>query len=206
MPAPPKPIPPELLLEARRLYEETRVPVDDICALLGIGARTFYTRLRRWNWRRRITRIPLDSPLPPPPAPQSPLPYVSPTPLQQAPPAESGAAGFAGSLARIRDEDAPLAVRVQRAVERELAAIERIVATLRPGSSDMGEAERAARTLASLARTLQEVMRLDRPPEKAEHADDVPQDLDELRKALSRKLEALVASQQGEDAGGDDGA
>lgn len=200
MPVPPKPIPPELLREARRLYEETRVPVDDICFMLGIGTRTFYTRLRRWRWRPRMTRIPLDSPPPAPPQADV-LPAAA-----GALSSDSADLALQSSLARIADDGAPLTVRVQRAVERELAAIERIVATLRPGSSDAGEAERAARALASLARTLREVVRLETPPEKAEPADDLPQDLDALREALSRKLEALVASQPGEDSGGDDGA
>lgn len=185
MTVPPKPIPPELLAEARRLYEETRVPVDDISAMLGIGSRTFYTRLRTWRWRKRILRGPL--PAPEPEAEQ---------PARADPPAGEGGARFTADAepAPVRIENVPVAVRVQRAVERELAAIEHIIANLRPGSTNTGEAERAARTLASLARTLREVMRLEAPPEVADTPyDDDQRDLDELRDALSRKLDQLVA-------------
>jgi hypothetical protein len=58
MPVPPKYISPETMAEERRLYEHTRVPVHDICALLGISERTFYTRVEQWGWRRRMHRIP----------------------------------------------------------------------------------------------------------------------------------------------------
>ncbi|WP_152544179.1 hypothetical protein [Afipia sp. NBIMC_P1-C2] len=62
------------------------------------------------------------------------------------------------------------------------------------------ETESRARVLASLARTLKEVMRL-REQERgtddnAKAADDdaVPRDLDEFRRELSRRLEGLVES------------
>ena len=57
------------------------------------------------------------------------------------------------------------------------------------------EAERRARTLASLARTLREVtaLRLSEKKEKREDDDAVPRDLSELRLALARRLDQLVA-------------
>ena len=71
------------------------------------------------------------------------------------------------------------------------------------GVSALTEAERRARTLASLARTLGEVTRLRAGQHKVNPADDdaVPRDLDEFRRALSRRLEQLVAAPAPDSAG-----
>ena len=89
---------------------------------------------------------------------------------------------------------AALIERVSRAIERELTQIEVIVGGSHVQHKQRTEAERRARTLASLARTLREVMLL-RAGEKKEKADDdaVPRDLSELRLALARRLDQLVA-------------
>jgi hypothetical protein len=85
--------------------------------------------------------------------------------------------------------------RVTRAIERELSLIEVIVGGNHLKSNQRTEAERRARTLASLARTLGEVTRLRTGQHKVKSADDdaVPRDLDEFRRTLSRRLEQLVA-------------
>jgi len=87
--------------------------------------------------------------------------------------------------------------RVQRAIEQELARIETIIAG---DAADEGmsarrmEAERTARTLATLARTLKEIARLREAKRKvkAKH-DNKPRDLDQFRRELARRLDALVA-------------
>ncbi len=94
---------------------------------------------------------------------------------------------------------ASMVARVSDAIERELSKIERIVGNpLRMPPAQRIETESRARVLASLARTLKEVMRLreqERGDDKAKAADDdaVPRDLDEFRRELSRRLEGLVA-------------
>ncbi|HEX7884282.1 MAG TPA: hypothetical protein VF499_16265 [Afipia sp.] len=100
--------------------------------------------------------------------------------------------------------------RVSDAIERELSKIEQIVGNpLRIAPAQRIETESRARVLASLARTLKEVMRLreqEREDDKADTADDdaVPRDLDEFRRELSRRLEGLVANATPLPAGGDE--
>ena len=93
-----------------------------------------------------------------------------------------------------------LVERVSNAIERELSKIEIIIG----GGAHVPplrrtEAESRARVLASLARTLKEVMRLreqerEASGETARAADDdtIPRDLDALRSELARRLEILV--------------
>ncbi|MCO5129862.1 MAG: hypothetical protein M9932_04775 [Xanthobacteraceae bacterium] len=88
-----------------------------------------------------------------------------------------------------------LIARVSRAIERELTLIEVIVGGHHVAPRQRTEAERRARTLASLARTLREVtaLRLSGKKEKREDDDAVPRDISELRLALARRLDQLVA-------------
>jgi hypothetical protein len=90
-----------------------------------------------------------------------------------------------------------LVERVTRAVERELSQIEVIVGGHHVKPGQRTEAERRARTLASLARTLTEVRKLRAEENKQNpHHDDGPEDVDEFRRALSEKLDRLVRESQ----------
>jgi hypothetical protein len=105
---------------------------------------------------------------------------------------------------------ASMVERVSDAIERELSKIERIIGNpVRVAPAQRIETESRARVLASLARTLKEVMRLRSEAsgdDKAKAADDdaVPRDLDEFRRELSRRLEGLVADAAPLSAGGNE--
>ena len=92
------------------------------------------------------------------------------------------------------DAGGSLIERVERAVEREIAQIEAMVGGDDEACEPRSDAERRARTLASLTRTLLELRRLraDDDTQRAADDDAVPRDLDELRRALSRRLDQLV--------------
>jgi hypothetical protein len=90
-----------------------------------------------------------------------------------------------------------LVARVSNAIERELSKIEIIIGQ-RVSPWLRTEAESRARVLASLARTLKEIMRLreqerEAAGEKPKSDDDaIPRDLDALRSELARRLEVIV--------------
>jgi hypothetical protein len=167
-------IAPEEIARARHLYECTSVPVHDIARMLGIGTTTFMKRVKEWGWVKRNRRL-----------------------------AELDAAGAANvPLNEIHEmAEAPMAVlqrtalieRVRAAVEREIVAIEQVLASVEGVRLRSQDAHRAARTLATLVRTLREVSRLeetagDKPGEERE---DQFRDLDEFRRELSARLDRL---------------
>jgi hypothetical protein len=94
-----------------------------------------------------------------------------------------------------QDTSAALLARVSTAIERELSRIEILVGD---GRARPAGAESRARVLASLARTLKEVMHLREQQAGAEDErakaadDDMPRDIDAFRHELARRLEILV--------------
>jgi hypothetical protein len=89
---------------------------------------------------------------------------------------------------------AQLVTRVSRAIDNELLQLESILSGERQTPARRTEAERRARMLAQLARTLTEVTRLRAASsEKAPDADEpVPRDLDEFRRTLERRLAQIA--------------
>lgn len=90
---------------------------------------------------------------------------------------------------------AQLVARVTRAIESELSQIEDIMNGAKVSAAKRTEAEKRARTLASLSRTLAEVTRLRESAKeaRADHdTDAVPRDLDEFRRTLERRLAQIV--------------
>jgi hypothetical protein len=185
-------IAPELIAEAKRLYERTLVPVNDIAAMMGLSKYPFYRRVKEWGWRRRrakvgaleLVRALTDSTV----LPLPPLVVASGDMKQDArtnPPALA--------------ERTAVAARIQDVVERELAAVERVLDLI--GPDDKNEAELSARTLASIARTLREIAAINQPNEVTppDEADDdpIPRDIDEFREELARRIQSFVAAERG---------
>jgi len=170
-------IPPEKVAEARHLYEGTAVPVHDVAMFLGISAQTLHRRIRKWKWRRRNRRL-----------------------------AELDAAAMAEiPLGEIRAvAEAPVAVlqhvslidRVRSAIEREIVAIENVLSRVDGVRLRSQDAERAARTLATLVRTLRHVNDLKEAgvDDGSKEREDQFRDLDEFRRELSARLARVRAA------------
>jgi hypothetical protein len=184
MPAHRKEIAPALVAEGRRLYEQTMVPVREIAALFGVSPTTLQDRIVAWGWQRRrydtrsVDLVIARHAAAKPGAPEGAAPSALPPALPQ--------------------ERAAVAARVQATVERELTAVGRVLDVL--GPSDRDEAERTARTLASLARTLREVALINRTEEAAapDDIDDdpIPRDIDEFRRELTRRIRKFIEARR----------
>jgi transcriptional regulator GlxA family with amidase domain len=44
------------VVEARRLYEQTNLPINHIAAMLGFGRTALRKRIQMWGWRLRRPR------------------------------------------------------------------------------------------------------------------------------------------------------
>jgi transposase-like protein len=91
--------------------------------------------------------------------------------------------------------------RIQRLVEQELAAEEASRAELGLLPRGPGDAERCARTLAILTKTLQALARLRGgaiQPGLSHDDDDMPADIDDFRNELARRIRVFVQSRIGE--------
>lgn len=197
MPYPLRPIAPALVTEARRLYEQTNVPVADIAALVGLSERTFYKRIHMWKWAMRCNRVPE--------AELAKAAAIVPEALPQPAALQAAVQEAREAIASFRPEpadDASLAERLQRAIERELAAVETLIARI-GGASDHGTGtERSARTLAMLSRVLRELSRLQRDEktedENGDSGEDEFRDLEDFRAELAERLDRLRRSRDAE--------
>ena len=175
-------IAPELIAEGRRLYEETDTPIEDIAAHMQITRGTLINRIREWNWtRRRYTAAGL--------------------PAAAAPEAAQPETGCGDDAAAPAEPDLSFAERMQRVVDAQLAVIERTLKVLGPASS--AEAERTARILAAISRTVHEIKALAEGRDASHETDNdpVPGDIDEFRIALAERIEAFVARRRAADDG-----
>ena len=157
------------VVEGRRLYEQTNLHVDHIAAMMGLGKKALYNRVKAWGWRLRRPRIPRNDP------PRKPDEVFGETTLAE----------------RATVDLAATAARVLGAVEGELDAITQILRLLPPQPSE--ERERMQRMLASLARTLQELARLKSLAGVQDANDRGPDDPDEFARILLRRLDEFRA-------------
>jgi hypothetical protein len=88
-----------------------------------------------------------------------------------------------------------IAARLEQAVEKELRKVEALRNEFGPVSLRTLEAERTARTLATLTETLFKVRRLREPnPIGVNTDDDMPADIAGFRYALAQRMDAFVRS------------
>lgn len=187
---------PQAVADIRHRYVETDEPQQSIAADYGVHRKTITQLAKREGWPMRGSRGPRDRP----------DDVVLLADAEQAvdehagagitpdrpPPEEAGAASAASPLT--------VADRLERAVERELASIERKRATLGVEPQAPPDAERTSRILQRLTDTLWKVRRLrapDMPETVPDDFDDIPKDIDEFRRMLARRIEAFVRSRYG---------
>jgi hypothetical protein len=145
-------IAPRLIADGKRLYETADTPTRVIAAMMGIAPRTLSDRIAEWGWQRRHYSRAQDSA--PPAVAGEPAPAPPPVePWPQTPPL-------------------PFAERLDRVIDGEMAVIERTLKVLGPASS--AEAERTTRTLATISRTVQEIVATAQGRMAADDADDDP--------------------------------
>lgn len=173
-------LPPEKIAEVRKLYEGTNVPVRDLASICGLGVTTFLKRVKLWGWKPRNYRMrDYDA------AAQRDIESIR----------EIAAPAIAVA------ENETLIDRVRTAVEREIVAIEAVLARVEGAKLRSTDAERAARTLATLVKTLREVAALqrDEKPEQASgEGEDEFRDLEEFRSELAERLDRLRKSRDAE--------
>jgi hypothetical protein len=167
-------IPPEKIAELRKLYEGTDVPVRDLAAICGLGVTTFLKRVQLWGWKPRKLRM---------------------QDYDRAAEAEVQSIREIAAPSVAIAENETLIGRVRAAVEREIVAIEAVLSRVEGAKLRSADAERAARTLATLVKTLREVAALqrDEQPEDTggETGDDEFRDLDGFRRELAERLDRL---------------
>ena len=171
MPVPPRIFSPEALADARYRYEETDEPNASIARRLGISDRTFSRNVVRWGWERRRQSA------------RKQMVQAAPDPV-------------ASHLPALTPEDEAAAADIEVTVQHTIAAIRMIVARL-PKGRNVSAAERSARALATLTRTLQEVIRL-RPKQTAPEPknDRGPDDDNEFVRELVRRMDAFARRRQ----------
>ncbi|MEJ0076001.1 MAG: hypothetical protein WDO17_11235 [Alphaproteobacteria bacterium] len=193
---------PEAIADIRYRYEETDEPQSSIAADYGIHSKTLDRLAKSEGFKLRKDRAKRDLPGDVRLAKEGEQAVRA---VAVACIAEGTGEGEAYQAERRAGAVAParlsVADRLERAVEKELAAVELVRASLgsQPHFSS-AEAERTARILERLTDTLWKVRRLrapDMPGSVPDDFDDMPKDIDEFRRTLARRIEAFVRSRYG---------
>jgi hypothetical protein len=183
------------LAGARKRYDAGE-PVGAVAADLGLSVDAFRRLRVKKGWPLRSKPAPTKparaAPDAPPPARAKPM-------KTKTPPAQNAEAAAEAGPHPAVDLDA-LRARLERALQTELAAVERRLTSADP--TEPGE--RNARALASLVKTFADLRRLAAPARaKAGADDDRPadarpeRDLPALRAELARRLERLAGEGRG---------
>jgi hypothetical protein len=183
----------------RRRYEDTDDLQTAIAAELDIDRASLNRLAKKLGWKLRKDRPPRDL------SPAVRLAIEAEHAIRAKLETEAEPPASAATAVEPEQEkanaDAPalpsMAERLERAVDRELRAVELMRAVGGPQSS--ADAERTARTLASLTETLHRVRRLRTPETPATRSDDfdIPTDIDEFRRVLAQRIRNFVRSRTG---------
>lgn len=178
----------ERIAEGKRLYELTSTPVGDIAGMMGLSRSTLRRRIKEWGWvpryAPRLATVREQVSLPPESVAEtrSVLSVPAPTP----------------------EERVALVSYFHRTVERGLGEVHRILD--KNGPADEAGAERSARVLVSIFRTLREMTAV-MPPEETTPQDEAdhepaPRTIDEFREALAIRIERIIEAHRSGAAGG----
>ncbi|MCF8478471.1 MAG: hypothetical protein K9G60_15700 [Pseudolabrys sp.] len=188
----------ELLADGRRRFEQTSEPLDLIAADFGIHRTTFTAMARNLGWLRHrpaarelsaASRLlaqterleaealaSLATGVPPKPAA---TPAAAPAPMANATP---------DSMAASIDW-------LHREVRGQIAAVEALRAHMGGAPQTAQEAAVISRTLVALTGALHKLQHMARGPSQSGQPDDedIPDDLDEFRNELARRIETFLA-------------
>ena len=187
-----KEIAPELLAEAKRLYEQTLAPVDDIAGMVGLSRSNFYKRVREGGWRGRRAKVGTF---------QFTRAISAAGAAALLAPADQPRAEVDPDVALITPQQRlAIAGKLHEVVEQGMEAIKRIMEVVSPANQN--EAEHGARTMAHVSRALREMQELMQPATENETPDDdadddpIPLDIDEFRRELARRLRGIIEARR----------
>jgi hypothetical protein len=177
----------EVLEYTRQRYEETTDLQSTIAADIGVSRGTLHRVAKAQGWQLRKDRPPRE------------LPQALKLDIE-ATEAEDKASQASKAEDRNTAPDSPpvvgsVADRLEAALEKELRKVESLRGESGPRGKRSVEAERIARTLATLTETLFKVRRLRQPGNiSGSNDDDLPADADGFRLALAHRIEVFVRS------------
>jgi hypothetical protein len=177
----------EVLEYTRQRYEQTNDLQSTIAADLGVSRGTLHRVAKAQGWQLRKDRPPRE------------LSQALKLDIE-ATEAEDKASQASKAEARTAAPDSPpnagsVADRLEAALEKELRKVESLRGESGPRGKRSVEAERIARTLATLTETLFKVRRLREPGNiSGSNDDDLPADADGFRLALAHRIEVFVRS------------
>ena len=178
----------EVLEYTRQRYEETDDLQSSIAADVRISRGTLHRVAKAQGWLLRKDRPPRG------------LSQALKLNIQATEAMQGKASETSKAEARNTDPDSPpiagsVADRLEAALEQELRKVESLRGESEPRGKRSVEAERIARTLATLTETLFKVRRLREPGNiSGSNDDDLPSDADGFRLALAHRIEVFVRS------------
>ena len=202
---------PEIVAAVGHRYMFSDDTLEEIAAIFNINERDI-TRMRmqegwppRYARIRRVPQIPPGYEAPaqtPPPSAQQGEPPPDGLPQSEPIATDESEAGLslaacAGGETTELPPSGSLIDRLERLVEQELAAEERLRARSVASPRRHVEVQRCARALAALTQTVHMLTRLRGsvvPQPESQPDDDMPRDIDGFRNELARRIDAFVAS------------